>query len=150
RVSAHLPELVAAFVDPYELHFRTFENIVPLDRLLTAAPMQLTLDERKRLGSKHQQIYTFTVKADPESARALLHLDALELYVAPLNAQVRGGKRLIFHSAHLARALTEAVREVWPARLSKGFVHVNPVFRLNRFEPGDAPFGYHHDTPYYD
>jgi hypothetical protein len=27
---------------------------------------------------------------------------------------------------------------------------VNPVFRLNRFEPADAPFSRHVDTPYYD
>ena len=29
-------------------------------------------------------------------------------------------------------------------------VNVNPMFRCNRFEPGDANFHRHHDTPYYD
>ena len=27
---------------------------------------------------------------------------------------------------------------------------MNPVFRCNRFEPGDANFHRHRDTPYYD
>ncbi|MFC7589448.1 hypothetical protein ACFQYP_41510 [Nonomuraea antimicrobica] len=68
----------------------------------------------------------------------------------PLNAATRGGQRFIFHSALLAEALTAAVADALPPAVAKGFSHVNPVFRCNRFEPGDANFHRHRDTPYYD
>jgi hypothetical protein len=79
---------------------------------------------------------------------ALPAFDQLPLYTQPLNAASRGGLRYIFHSAKLASALTEAVRRALPAL--KRFSHVNPVFRCNRFEPGDEPFHPHRDTPYFD
>jgi hypothetical protein len=37
-----------------------------------------------------------------------------------------------------------------PRSLLGGFSHANPVFRCNRFEPGDGRFHLHHDTPYFD
>ena len=70
--------------------------------------------------------------------------------MTPLNAASRGGVRFIFHSALLAEALTAAVAEALPPAAGEGFSHVNPVFRCNRFEPGDANFHRHRDTPYFD
>ena len=110
----------------------------------------------------------------PERLRErLLSLDASGLYAPPLNAGSRGGQRFIFHSAELAQALTRAVRGALAETLDlssfvhvnimptaqriassvetldlSSFVHVNPVFRCNRFEPGDRPFTRHVDTPY--
>ncbi|MEU8837273.1 hypothetical protein AB0C64_43585, partial [Streptomyces sp900116325] len=43
RPSEDAPHLAAVFVDPHELSFRTFENIVPLDRLFTDVPLDFTL-----------------------------------------------------------------------------------------------------------
>lgn len=149
RPSADVPHLAAVFVDPRELSFRTFENIVPLDRLLSRAPLDITLYERKKLGAVPDR-YAFTVEASEATRAALTGLDTLELYVPPLNAVSRGGERFIFHSAALSEALTRAVREAFPKSLLGGFSHVNPVFRCNGFEPGDEKFHAHFDTPYFD
>jgi hypothetical protein len=154
RPSADLPQLAAVFVDPTELSFRTFENIVPLDGLLGRAPLALELTEPEALGSKGAR--AFAVTASPETRDVLARLDELGLYVEPLNACSRGGLRFIFHSALLGEALTRAVKAALPAagpavmKEMRGFVHVNPVFRCNRFEPGDKKFQAHYDTPYYD
>lgn len=142
-----LPALAAVFVDPEELSFRTFENIVPLDRAFEAVPLAVALKNRQLLGPR---CFSFALKVSEETRLALDRLDELGLYVPPLNAATRGGSRAIFHSARLAEALTGAVRAALPAPVRKGFVHVNPIFRLNRFEPGDEPFRSHFDTPYHD
>jgi hypothetical protein len=147
RPSATAPHLAAVFVDPRELSFRTFENIVPLDRLFEGDPPELALARRTKLANK---AYSFALQASAGTRARLERLDALGLYVPPLNAVSRGGERFIFHSAVLAEALTTAVAKAMPRSLLGGFSHVNPVFRCNRFEPGDANFDRHHDTPYFD
>lgn len=151
RPSAQLPQLAAVFVDPEEFSYRTFENIVPLDRWFEGLGLELALSKIAKLGQgRHPIGYTFALKADEQTRRALAELDALGLYVAPQNPESRGGKRFIFHAEGLSRALTQALRDALPKRWLKGFSHVNPVFRCNRFEPGDAKFRRHVDTPYYD
>lgn len=147
RPSAAAPYLAAVFVDPCELSFRTFENIVPLDRLFEAVPLDVVPSEPTELA---EGVYTFRLRLGDDIRARLTRLDALGLYVPPLNANSRGGERFIFHSALLADALTGAVAKVLPERLEEGFSHVNPVFRCNRFEPGDSNFHRHLDTPYYD
>ncbi|MEV1005927.1 hypothetical protein [Streptomyces sp. NPDC049881] len=147
RPSEGAPHLAAVFVDPRELSFRTFENIVPLDRLFTDVPLELTLTGPVELA---RDAYAARLRL-PDADRARIEgLDELDLYVPPLNSGSRGGERYIFHSALLADALTEAVSKALPAAVLDGFSHVNPVFRCNRFEPGDANFRHHRDTPYYD
>ncbi|MFG1997860.1 hypothetical protein ACGFNU_01780 [Spirillospora sp. NPDC048911] len=139
------PYLAAVFADPQELSFRTFENILPLDRLFADVPLEVELTAGDEFA---KDAYSFSLRL-PAAARARIEgLDSLDLYVPPLNAASRGGDRFIFHSATLAEALTMAVREAMPQL--DGFSHVNPVFRCNRFEPGDANFHRHRDTPYYD
>jgi hypothetical protein len=149
RPSAQAPKLVAAFVDPEELHFRAFENIVPLDRLFESAKLRLSLGRGKPI-DKGQSALVFAVEATEATKRALSMPDALGLYAPPLNPGSRGGQRLVFHSARLSEVLTEAVKKSLPKPRLKGFSHVNPVFRCNRFEPGDTKFRSHYDTPYYD
>ncbi|HWO18208.1 MAG TPA: hypothetical protein VNO30_05510 [Kofleriaceae bacterium] len=147
RPSEAAPHLAAVFVDPRELSFRTFENIVPLDRLFEGSPLEIALADKRKLATN---AYAFGLRVSAGTRARLARLDELGLYVPPLNAASRGGERFIFHSALLAEALTAAVREAMPRSLLGGFSHVNPVFRCNRFEPGDAKFYRHHDTPYYD
>ena len=147
RPSQDAPHLAAVFVDPRELSFRTFEDIVPLDRLFESGPLALSLARRKKLA---KDAYSFAVEPSAGTRLRLERLDGLGLYVPPLNAASRGGERFIFHSALLAEALTEAVKQAMPRSLLGGFSHVNPVFRCNRFEPGDPKFHSHYDTPYYD
>ncbi|WP_079408618.1 hypothetical protein [Streptomyces sp. 3211] len=147
RPSEEAPHLAAVFVDPRELSFRTFENIVPLDRLFESASLDFTLAGRVELA---QDAYAAQLRL-PDTDRARLEgLHELDLYVRPLNSSSRGGERFIFHSALLADALTKAVSKALPQAVLDGFSHVNPVFRCNRFEPGDANFHHHRDTPYYD
>lgn len=149
RPSAAAPHMAAVFVDPRELSFRTFENIVPLDGLFgdVWTKLEPKLTEPVELA---KDAYSSSLQL-PDAARTSLEsLDSLDLYVPPLNAGSRGGERFIFHSALLAEALTQAVAEAMPQSLLDGFSHVNPVFRCNRFEPGDGNFHRHRDTPYYD
>jgi hypothetical protein len=150
-------ELAAVFVDPEEFSYRNFENILPLDRYFEGLELDLALEQRTPLPvapargtSRELEAYRFTLTSAPELRRALQGLDELGLYVEPLNAASRGGRRFIFHSAALAEALTGAMHEALPKPWLRGFVHVNPVFRCNRFEPGEAKFSRHVDTPYYD
>lgn len=130
-----LPGFVAVYVDPHEWSFRTYENVIPLDRLPVG---ELALGDHAEIGS---EIHRFTLRGE------LPAFDDLPLYTKPLNAASRGGERYIFHSAPLAAAIDKALRVALPAL---AFAHVNPVFRCNRFEPGDEPFQRHFDTPYYD
>ena len=147
RPSENAPYLAAVFVDPREFSFRTFENILPLDHRFAGVELELELAERDEVA---EGVQTFSLRL-PDAARACLEqLDSLDLYVPPLNAGSRGGDRFIFHSALLAEALTDAVAKAMPRPALDGFSHVNPVFRCNRFEPGDANFHRHRDTPYYD
>jgi hypothetical protein len=146
RPLAQLPLLAAVFVDPSELSFRTFENIIGLEGYFAGCG----LDELQIEAPASQGALTLARLVVPERLRErLLSLDASGLYAPPLNAGSRGGQRFIFHSAELAQALTRAVRGALAEALDlSSFVHVNPVFRCNRFEPGDRPFTRHVDTPY--
>ncbi|MFC5004172.1 hypothetical protein ACFPIJ_40900 [Dactylosporangium cerinum] len=147
RPAPDAPHLAAAFADPHELSFRTFENIVPLDRLFEDVALDVELAGHT---ARAEGVHTFEVRLPAEARDRLERLDELNLYVTPLNAASRGGVRFIFHSALLAEALTAAVAEALPPAAGEGFSHVNPVFRCNRFEPGDANFYRHRDTPYFD
>ncbi|MEU7739768.1 hypothetical protein [Nonomuraea sp. NPDC049158] len=147
RPSADAPYLAAVFVDPHELSFRTFENIIPLDRLFEDVPLEAELAGRV----EHTEgVFSFSLRLPAQAQARLAQLDELNLYVPPLNAASRGGERFIFHSALLAEALTAAVADALPPATAEGFSHVNPVFRCNRFEPDDANFHRHRDTPYFD
>jgi hypothetical protein len=136
-----LPHIARVYVDPQEWSFRTFENIIPLDRMFRE--MQLGFEGAG-------EIAPGILRATLTGGAALAALDELPLYVTPLNAQSRGGRRYIFHHHELAAQLTAALKATLPESMRAGFVHVNPVFRCNRFEPGDEPFHPHVDTPYYD
>src|SRR5690349_3493133 len=83
RPSDGAPELAAAFVDPTELSFRTFENIVALDHAFTGVPLALDLFGRAELAP---DAFTFTLDAPAATRERLDRLDALNLYVPPLNA----------------------------------------------------------------
>lgn len=140
-----LTGFVGVFVDPIALSYRTFENILPMDGYFDGAPMDITCTP---LEHPSAGIWQGMLQMNAQLKEALLGLDTLGVYVEPFNASSRGGKRFIFHSASLGRALTEAFSA--QTVLGGGFHHVNPVFRCNRFEPNDAPFEHHVDTPYYD
>lgn len=129
---------VVVYVDPAEWSFRTYEHVLPLDRLCPTTDLELA--DHVELA---HELHRFTLRG------ALPAFDELPLYGEPLNAASRGGQRYIFHAAPLADALTRAIRTS-ALRDLPGFSHVNPVFRCNRFEPGDAPFHRHLDTPYHD
>ncbi len=143
-----LPERVLVWVDPAELHFRTYDHILPLDDVLDRAPLDVALSGGFEEVAEGVWVGALVRGGALESA---LHgLDALGLYVSPLHARERGGERFIFHSGALARGLTEVVEANAPQEVRRLLSHVNPVFRMNRFAPGDDGFSPHHDTPYRD
>ena len=147
RPCVAMPELVALFADPEEFHFRAFENIIPLDRLFD--PVEVSL-RATRDGEFDGDAWLLHIDADDKTGGGLEALDALDLYLPPLNHTSRGGKRCIFHCAKLAEGITALLSETLPDAWREGFAHVNPVFRLNHFEPEDAPFSSHIDSPYRD
>lgn len=145
RPCAELPELAAVFVDAEELGYHNFENIVELGRLFGRDATARFVDSEALAAG----VLRMRLAASPSLREALARLDELGLYVRAQGPS-RGGQRFIFHSAELAAALTDGLRKALPARLVRGFVHVNPVFRCNRFEPGEPPFAAHVDSPYRD
>jgi hypothetical protein len=154
------PKLFAVFVDPAELSFHNFENIVPLDRWI-----EWKLEDERDGGLSLSLADAHLVQADREVLTCKLRgaacdlveqLSSLDLYLAPLNKATRGGERFIFHSALLSKALSEGVRsggvlsKLAQGRLASSFEFVNYIFRCNRFASGHAMFASHLDTPYYD
>lgn len=154
------PRLFAVFVNPADLSYHNFENIVPMDSwfeckasLEPQNAMELSLERVKQERANRE---IFTCKLAGTSSSLLKDLTALDLYTNPLNKAIRGGERFIFHSSILSNVLTKAVRSskvldaLEGGRLRSSFEFVNYVFRSNRFKPNDAKFSNHRDTPYYD
>jgi hypothetical protein len=145
---AELPSLAAAFIDPQELSFRNFENIIGLDHMIgQRGAHDLRLSAPEPLAELGQRM---KLLVSPELRAELERLGTLELYTPPFNTHARGGQRYIFHCAALAELLAKALRSSLPKAMLDRFVHVNPVFRCSRFAPGDARFWPHVDGPYYD
>ncbi|TWU77577.1 hypothetical protein ED733_007721 [Metarhizium rileyi] len=158
-----VPRLFAVFVNPAELSYHNFENIVPLDRWVeermsmaqddATDGLELELADIRRLDRKKD---VFTAKLDGTRSGMLRDISDLSLYVAPLNRGTRGGERFIFHSAILSQALTRAVKTsrlldlIGHGKLGHEFEFVNYVFRSNKFAAADGDFENHLDSPYYD
>ncbi|MCA9681053.1 MAG: hypothetical protein KC457_02585, partial [Myxococcales bacterium] len=138
RPSHSLPELAAVFVDPQELSYRNFESIVCLDRRFPSKQVGARVRSGKSLLG--QGTRSMTLEAAPGLAAFLQELDGLDLYLPPSNAASRGGRRFIFHCTGLAASLTATLSKTMSAAMRRGFVTVNPVFRCNRFDPGDDRF----------
>lgn len=151
-------KLFAVFVNPAELSYHNFENIIPLDRWIESKvgndelSISLTATRQMQAGSG-----VVTCKLQGSACSLLTQLASLDLYTAPMNKATRGGDRFIFHSTQLSKALSRAVRSSDALnKLSGGitapshFEFVNYIFRCNRFAPGDSKFTNHLDTPYYD
>jgi hypothetical protein len=157
------PKLFAVFVNPTELSFHNFENIVPLDRWFESKirngqhelddGLSLSFFDVRQLQDNRE---VFTCKLQGASSLLVKQVPSLDLYVAPLNKETRGGERFIFHSALLSKALNGAVRSsgmlgmLAKGHLASTFEFVNYIFRCNKFRAEDAKFTKHLDTPYYD
>ncbi|KAH8660515.1 hypothetical protein BX600DRAFT_514115 [Xylariales sp. PMI_506] len=156
------PRLYAVFVDPAELSFHNFENIVPIDRWIETRAetdadgdleLPLSLSDTQLLGADQK---VWTCKLAGKACDMIQQIPKLDLYVPPLNKSARGGFRFIFHSDHLSKALTEALKNsdiletIHGGKLMSSFRFLNYVFRCNKFEPHHGKFLNHRDTPYYD
>lgn len=132
--------LYMVFIDPCELSYHNFENIISVDNTLKKELLILSTKSKKN----YDKFTTFILD---DKFNTLLNLDKLNLYVKPLNNLSRGGLRFIFKSDILADCLTTKLRK---CVTDKNFVKVNNVFRYNKFSPNDKKFISHFDTPYYD
>ncbi|KAK5659606.1 hypothetical protein OQA88_810 [Cercophora sp. LCS_1] len=140
------PALFAVFVDPAELSYHNFENIIPLDSRVSTEP-SLSLTSLTPV-SESNSIYTATLQGTTTS---LSDLPFLPLFIPPLNPLSRGGTRYIFSSTNLSRAITKAITtSPLLSLLPPNLVSTNYIFRCNRFTPASAPFKTHLDTPYFD
>ncbi|KAM0429250.1 hypothetical protein ACHAPT_006464 [Fusarium lateritium] len=153
------PKLFVVFVNPADLSYHNFENIIHLDPWfesnITPGPsdLNLTLSDTTQV-KPTREVFTYDLQGD--MLHHLKALSELDLYVPPLNKGTRGGERFIFHSSLFSRVLTEALRssdvldKLSGGQLKPSFEFVNYVFRCNRFNTDDSPFPSHLDTPYYD
>ncbi|KAL4469922.1 hypothetical protein ABPG72_006562 [Tetrahymena utriculariae] len=130
------------FVNMEDLSYHNFENILNLDYLFNH--VQFKLKSKQTIKTQKLQIFDISGSTD-----ILLSLDKLNFYTQPLNTSQRGGKRLIFHSNQLSYSLTKMIQKSQFFD-KKNFRHVNNVFRLNNFAPGDKKFKSHYDTPFSD
>lgn len=163
------PRLFAVFVDPTDLSYHNFENIVPLDSWLQTktssddageAVLPATLTHLQQVRDDAQVWTGKLALGDSEASDILGQLADLDLYVPPLNSGTRGGERFIFNSSVLSRSLTAAVQQsgildkiaaaAAPTCPADTFRFVNYVLRCNKFAPGTGKFAQHRDTPYYD
>ena len=131
--------LYIIFVDPADLSYHNFENILHLN----IVNPHFVLSNMFKY--EHHDIYKFSLIGSTDE---LLRLDEENLYAIPFNKSVRGGQRFIFNSSSIGQALTEAIEK--STFNQNNFVFVNNVFRYNKFAPGDGKFISHYDTPYYD
>jgi len=138
--------LLIGFVDPRDLSFHNFENIVHLDSLFTTEQDFPISNFQKH---EDNEVYTFDLS---DSGKTLLSLDKCGLYTIPINKLSRGGERFIFASRALGNSLTSAINKYVPDKdlINEKFQFVNYVFRYNKFKPGDKKFTSHYDTPYHD
>jgi hypothetical protein len=106
-----LTHFYAVWVDPRDLSYHNFENIIPLDRALCfdtkygtkPPPLRLNIHSIEQPNKKMNMI---KCKIDGPDAALLLELDKLGLYTTPSNSSTRGGQRFIFSSSTLSQGLT--------------------------------------------
>jgi len=135
--------LLLIFVDPGDLSYHNFENIINLDSLFTDIQENFSIYNFKRF-SDSKEVYSFDLR---DEASILLSLDKYGFYTPPFNKLSRGGQRFIFSSQRLSQSLTIAIKR-W--HTIRKFKFVNYVFRYNKFKPNDKKFASHYDTPYHD
>lgn len=131
------------FVNIDDLSYHNFENIIPLNDYFNDMNISLKFTNFKEIGN---DIFTFDLEGDYNK---ILKLDEFNLYLNPCNKLDRGGKRLIFDSNYLSKAILKNIKE-GPNKLQKNLIMVNHVFRLNHFKPDDKKFLSHYDIPYSD
>lgn len=137
------------FIDPRELSYHNFENIIPMDNFVPKFNNEQILQSVKK--HNNLPIYFLNFENKCELNDLILNFDKMNLYVPPLNKDSRGGKRFIYHSKTLADYLTNIINtNKRNLPFLKDFLFVNNVFRLNKFSPTDRKFETHYDTPYYD
>jgi len=138
--------LLIGFVDPRELSFHNFENIINLDSLFKKKD-HFSISNFQQHGD--EEVYTFDLA---DNNNTLLSLDRYGLYTTPVNKLSRGGERFIFASQLLGKNITRALKNYIPHEnlINSQFRFVNYVFRYNKFKPGDRKFTSHYDTPYHD
>lgn len=129
------------FVNPQDLSYHNMENIL----LQRWAPAEVHF-EPLATPSPHDSVRVWSVRMDRGTQQRLQGLRDFAL--EPLNRDQRGGRRVIFQDSNLTKALTAGIQELAPELPGVTFVGVNPVMRMNWFEPGEV-FQPHLDTPFY-
>jgi len=122
------------FIDPTELLYYNFENII-----------QLQIKPEIKLNDFSRDKEFDVLRFNSTQINELLELDHSGFYTKPFNRDQRGGTRFIFSSEKLASHLFEQLKDQFPKMIG-----VNHIFRYNCFEANDERFKSHYDTPYFD
>jgi hypothetical protein len=136
-----------AFVDPTDLSFHNFENIIDLDVLFRKKDFEFKITNFNKVDN--EGIFTFNLVGN-DNIKTLTDIDGLGFYSSLGNSAQRGGKRLIFNSEELSKQLSTAVRQLNCPELLNNFEFVNYIFRYNKFSPNDKKFSNHYDSPFHD
>ena len=99
--------LYLVFVNPADLSYHNFENIINLDNHINYVNDNVIT---KILKINNMDIYKFQV--NKKLCNILLKLDKLGVYSLPLNSNDRGGKRFIFKSQHLSNVLSNSIKNL--------------------------------------
>ena len=142
-------QFTMVFVDPTELSFHNLENIISMEYYFNKMNLKIKISDNSIYLPMQNKLDIFSINLS--GCESLLDLNNDAFYTLPLNGNTRGGKRFIFQSSSLSNNLTKVVNRIKKKYKNfNNFHHVNTVFRLNKFRPGDDKFDYHYDTPFYD
>ena len=97
---------ILAYVDPSELSYNSFENILNLDEYFFGPKLSWDRKPRLTIDSMQKTKNYFSFKINDQD-NLLLELHKMNIYSLPFNNLSRGGKRMIFSSLKLADTLSE-------------------------------------------
>lgn len=166
-------DFTICYVDPSDLSYHNFENILNLDVEFTRQRKYVSGNCQPTQGKTNivelcDGVFKANISNDlndcvsyQDKIKILKDIDKLDLYTLPANSESRGGKRMIFFSDTLEEEINKIIKKLDTSlneekSSNKGKYNVlfdkfktcNSVFRYNKFVKGNGDFKSHYDTPF--